>query len=212
MKTSPKTRQRNPRGEGARLRDEIVEAATRLVDANGSEAVTLRAVAREAGISAPSIYDHFADRDQILNAVIQHCFAELIAEITAARDAVQDPVDRLSAGCDAYLRLAERQPRRYALLFRRPVLRHETAYGAQDETGALAFQTLVEGIAHCAAEGRSTSTEPFNDATALWAALHGYASLHTTQTGFPWPDHQDTLTRIIRGLARITTPQPASTR
>ena len=182
-----------------------MEAATRLVDANGAEAVTLRAVAREVGISAPSIYDHFDDRDQILNAVIQRCFAELTADITTARDGVtDDPVDRLSAGCDAYLRFAERQPQRYALLFRRPNPRDEAAYGAQDDAGAVAFGTLVEGIADCAAAERSTSAEPFNDATALWAALHGYASLRTAQTAFPWPDHQDTLTRIIYGLAHIT--------
>lgn len=203
MGAPTKIRIRNPRGEGRRLRDEIVGAATRLIDAQGAAAVTLRAVAREAGIAAPSIYGHFDDRDQIVDAVIQACFAELTADIVAARDAADDPVERLHAGCDAYLRFAERVPQRYALLFHRPDLRDATPYGAPDDNGAVAFGTLVDGIAGCAAAGRSRSTEPFNDAAALWAALHGYATLRATQTAFPWPDHEDTLARMIDGLAHI---------
>ena len=53
-------RARNPRGSGDRLREEIVEAGIRLVDETGdSAALTLRGVARAAGIAAPSIYQHF---------------------------------------------------------------------------------------------------------------------------------------------------------
>src|SRR5689334_11486362 len=103
-------RTRNPRGEGTRLRDEIVDGALHLVDAGGPEAVTLRAVAREVGISAPSIYDHFADREAILAAAVQHGFAQLTAELEAARAGTDDPVAALDAGCAAYVRFAERNP------------------------------------------------------------------------------------------------------
>lgn len=65
------TRARNKRGEGAQLRDEIVRAATKLLADGTSQAVTLRAVVREAGNSAPSIYPHFADLDAIMLAVAQ---------------------------------------------------------------------------------------------------------------------------------------------
>src|SRR6266700_6738108 len=60
-------RQRNARGQGARLTQDIVSAALALIEREGSdEAVTLRAVAREIGIAAPSIYNHFPDRDAIV--------------------------------------------------------------------------------------------------------------------------------------------------
>ena len=92
MKTSPPAalpqlashpaprRPRSARGQGARLAEDIVTAALELIEQHGSaEAVTLRAVARQAGIAAPSIYPHFADRDAILLAVVVRVFDELAA-------------------------------------------------------------------------------------------------------------------------------------
>lgn len=201
--TAGNGRTRNPRGEGARLRDEIVQAALRLIDRAGAEAVTLRAVARAAGISAPSIYGHFENREDILDAVIQQCFTELADELVAARDECEDPVERLQAGCEAYLAFAARRPHRYSLLFREPDPEDGTPFGEAGDKGAAAFATLVDGITACIAAGRSASTDPFNDAVALWSGLHGYASLSAAQCRFPWPAREDTLERIVRGLARV---------
>ncbi len=206
MKVSKPNRKRNLRGQGTRLREEIEAAALRLVDA-GADPITLRAVAREAGISAPSIYDHFGDLEEIVSAVVDRCFTELTATVTAARDRREDPVERLEAGCGAYLAFAVRQPRRYALLFVRE-RDPDPAAGASPATGATAFATLVDGIAACAAAGASLSQDPFGDAVALWSAMHGYASLRMTQKGFPWPEEQATLQRIIHRLARIVEAAP----
>ena len=69
-------RERNRRGEGGKLRAEILEGATALLEQNGSEeAVTLRAVARQVGISAPSIYSHFPDREAIVDAIVDGAFS-----------------------------------------------------------------------------------------------------------------------------------------
>ena len=83
--TAPAIRhRRNRRGEGARLGDEIIEAALAIIDRTGSDdAVTLRAVAREVGIAAPSIYAHFADRDAIVLAAVSRTFSELYEAIVA---------------------------------------------------------------------------------------------------------------------------------
>jgi AcrR family transcriptional regulator len=67
-------RTRNPRGEGGRLREEIVAAASRLIEEKGEEAVTLRAIARSAGITAPSIYAYFEDLDEVLEAMVANTF------------------------------------------------------------------------------------------------------------------------------------------
>ena len=117
--TTP-TRTRNRRGEGARLRDDILAAGVALLDETGDEqAVTLRAVARRVGIAAPSIYVHFADRQAILHAIAVTAFTELTDWITDARDAADaaDPVARLRATCDAYLDFAEQRPQRYQVMF-----------------------------------------------------------------------------------------------
>ena len=67
-------------GDGDTVRGRIVGAARRLLEERGVEAaVTLRAVAREAGVSAPSIYHHFSDLNAVLDAVITEAYTEYAA-------------------------------------------------------------------------------------------------------------------------------------
>src|ERR1700740_1136871 len=117
-------RERNRRGEGARLRAETPAGATELLEQTGSEeAVTLRAVARQVGISAPSIYSHFPDREAIVDAIVDGAFSDFNAAIKAASDAAdaagEGPRARVGAGGAAYLRFASERPNRYQLLFER---------------------------------------------------------------------------------------------
>ena len=88
-------RERNRRGEGGRLRADILAGATELLERSGSEeAVTLRAVARQVGISAPSIYTHFADREAIVEAIVDSAFADFNAAINSAVEAGSGPLAR----------------------------------------------------------------------------------------------------------------------
>jgi hypothetical protein len=59
-------------------------------------------------------------------------------------------------------------------------------------------------VQRCVDAGRSTSTDAFGDACAVWVALHGYATLRTNLPSFPWPDGQAMFDRIVLGPARIT--------
>jgi AcrR family transcriptional regulator len=198
-----RSRTRNPRGEGARLREEIIDAAVRLIDAGGPERVTLRGVAREAGISAPSIYDHFADRAEILWALKERFLGELEVHIQAAIDQHQGSTERLMAGCQAYLTFAERWPSRYGYLFAYNAGGEGKVPPGPPEGGPNPFEALVDGITDCVSEGTSASTDPRRDATAVWSALHGYAGLRASIPSFPWPPEPDLLGRIVAGLARI---------
>ncbi len=198
-------RARNRRGEGGKLRGDILRGATRILEESGEEAVTLRAVAREVGIAAPSIYAHFGNREEIVAAVISEAFGELITALTArAIEDRPDPVDRLLAGCAAYLDFAVEHPQRYRVLFenRRPP--DLEAHVAVDQMiGFEAFSVLVNRIADCAAAGRSRSESPFGDATAVWVALHGYATLHAAVPNFPWPERAALANRIVLELAKV---------
>ena len=199
------SRTRNRRGEGGRLRDEIILAAERLLEREGTEeAITLRSVAREAGIAAPSIYGHFEDRDAILDAVLDRAFERLRAHIVAATDPLTDPVDSLVAGCQAYVDFAMSEPARYKVLFAR--VRSGPAASLEEPIWAArlaAFQTLVDGIAECAAAGRSASTNPFADATQLWTAMHGAVTLRQFVPAFPWPPLDATVDDLVRRIARV---------
>jgi AcrR family transcriptional regulator len=199
------SRTRNRRGEGGRLRDEIILAAERLLEREGSEeAISLRSVAREAGIAAPSIYGHFEDRDAILDAVLDRAFDRLRQYILDATNPLTDPVESLLAGCHAYVRFAMAEPARYKVLFDRvrtgpPASLDEPAWAAR----LAAFQTLVDGIASCAKAGRSASTDPFGDATQLWTAMHGAVTLRQFVSTFPWPPLDKTIDELVTRIARV---------
>ena len=205
---SARPRQRNARGEGDRLRSEIVEATIRLVDA-GIERLTLRAIAREAGITGPSIYDHFPDVKSIRNEVIRSCYEDLVARIHQAQQGVADPVGRLEATCLSYTSYGADFPHRYALLFRAE--RDQDEKLAVGQIGAAALQTLVDGIASCREAGRSTSSDPYDDALAVWTAIHGLTTLRSSRPHFARL-HGDALLRsVIHRLACITSPpQPSA--
>jgi AcrR family transcriptional regulator len=195
-------RERNRRGEGSKLRADILAGATRLLEQTGSEeAVTLRAVARQVGISAPSIYSHFPDRVAIVDAIVDDAFSDFNGAIYSAIEATADPLARLKEGCAAYLRFAAERPNRYRLLFERHDL-----IGAADPVPPVrteSFAWLVQSVQACADAGISASTDAQLDSTAIWTALHGYATLHSQLTGFPWPEHEAMIDRIVGGLAGI---------
>ncbi|HKT04781.1 MAG TPA: TetR/AcrR family transcriptional regulator [Rugosimonospora sp.] len=198
----PATRQRNPRGQGTRLREEIIAGATEILERTGAEeSVTLRSVAREIGIAAPSIYAHFPDREAILLAVVDAAFDDLRAALAEAVDPRAEPVARLLAGCRAYVRFAVSRPGRYRVLFGRT-----RAAGAPElRPGRLdVFQILVDSIAACAAAGGSASTDPFTDAIALWSAMHGTVMLRAAAESFPWPPLEPSTDELVQRLARLT--------
>jgi AcrR family transcriptional regulator len=170
--------------------------------------VTLRAVARRVGISAPSIYGHFSDRAAIVDAIVDAAFADFDAAIAAARDAETAPLARLRVSCAAYLRFAEQHPNRYRLLFERRDLLDRPNPVASVRTAA--FDGLVDAIRGCIDGGVSSSTDAVGAATAIWAGLHGYASLRNNLVSYPWPEFEATLDLIVCGGADIRTPESRS--
>ena len=200
-------RRRNRRGEGGRLREDIVDAAVALLDETGDErTITLRSIARRVGIAAPSIYPHFSDQPSIMLAVVRRAFAELEAVLrSAARDAGADPRERLYAVCRAYFDFARTHPERYRTMFGglwMPTLA-DTSVTEEDlvTLGDANLRILSEILAECAEAGLSTSTDPGADTFALWLGLHGLAHQRSVSRVFPGPD--DIGERMIPALARL---------
>ncbi|MEX5721334.1 TetR/AcrR family transcriptional regulator [Geodermatophilus maliterrae] len=179
------------------LRSDLLTAATALVETAGSaDAVTLRGVAREAGVSAPAVYGHFADLTALLDAVVDRGFDDLVATIRAATADLPDPVDRLRAGCRAYVREGLAAPARYRAMFgpRRPA------------AGARAFDTLVAAVDACVRAGRSASRDPRADAALVWTALHGTVTLRAGGPDLPWPDLDEQVDALVTRLALVSPP------
>lgn len=196
-------RSRNRRGEGRRLREDILAAATTILEDTGSEeAVTLRSVARAVGIAAPSIYAHFADREAIVNAVVDAAFEQLHDQVKVGPTRDPDPVAELVAGCLAYARFALDQPERYRILFDRRL--PADAAERQVPQRLATFTPLVDALTRCVRLGRSASTDPFADATAIWCAMHGAVTLRTRAPAFPWPPIEASIEGFVRLLGHIT--------
>ncbi|WP_218920629.1 TetR/AcrR family transcriptional regulator [Lentzea guizhouensis] len=201
-------RRRNRRGEGGKLREEIIAAAVALLDEGGDErAVTLRSVARKAGIAAPSIYAHFADQPSIMLAVVQQEMAVLTAALREA-DAAADRNgrSRLFAVCNAYLDFARQHPQRYRIMFGglwTPSVEDTSITDADLESlGVEAFTLLVEVLGACIEEGVAhASDDLYGDSVALWLGLHGLAHQRAVVRKMPGPE--DVAERLIKALAHL---------
>ena len=196
------------RGEGGKLRADIIAAAAALIEETGSEqSVTLREVARRIGIAAPSIYEHFPSREAIVYAAIDESVAELRASFEQAIRGEHDPLGRLRTGCAAYLRFANERPGQYRVLFGRYQHLGDRPPGRVAIWGE-AFDQLVAGLRDCTRTGQITSDDPYADAVTIWAALHGYATLRASLPRFDLPAPQAALDRILSRYASAT-PAPS---
>lgn len=204
----PSPRRRNRAGEGTRLRDDLVAAADDLIGATGStEGMTLRAVARAAGVTAPAIYAHFATRDALLTAVLEHRFAGLASALRSAAGDEADARSTVRSRSLAYVRYAREHPAHYAALFG-PEADH-LGVAFEGSPGEDLFALLLEPLTELVAL-HDLPDEPFDLATDVWAALHGMVSLRASQSRFPWPDATAQVDRLLdRMLPRGAVSRPS---
>jgi AcrR family transcriptional regulator len=177
-KTSPAPRRRARRGEGERLRDEILEAATDLLIETGSaDKVSTRAVAQRVGCTSPSIYLHFPDKAALMYAVCERQFDTLGEVLEKALADIDDPVERLRAGARTYAEFALEHPEQYR------VMMMDEAYAelyedTLDHLGSSpGFQTIVHAVEDGIESGQLAPGDPVMIALTLWAAVHGMVSL-----------------------------------
>jgi AcrR family transcriptional regulator len=110
-------RARSPRGQGEHLRDEILAAAERiLIETNDQSALSIRAIAAAVGVTPPSIYLHFADRNDLVFAVCERQAEQLEQAMAEAAAAVDDPWERIRRRGYAYLRWGLDNPEHYRIL------------------------------------------------------------------------------------------------
>ncbi|MBW0101236.1 TetR/AcrR family transcriptional regulator [Pseudonocardia sp. KRD291] len=180
------SRPRSPRGQGERLRRDVLDAVNRVLVQDGGERLTMRAVAREAGVTAPSIYLHFTDKADLVWAALTDKYAQLAAEMDQADvaaatrstdDLVQSARLRLQAQMHAYVRFAVTNPGHYRLMFeiRQPSVSTERAVA---HPSRLVSSSLREAVARCAEAGAMLRLPRRALAHTLWSTMHGLVSLN----------------------------------
>lgn len=187
-------RPRSARGTGAQLRDEILDATRELLARTGNaEAVSIREVGRLVGVSAPSIYRHFADKDELIDAAVAQVFEYVDAAMGAVNDPEQSPLTRLRAQGLAYVRFALDNPEQYRL-----------AFLGSDEPGAVdqvlssgAVMRFTRTVQDAMESGVIEPGDPLPVVLELWAAAHGIASLIIAKPYLPWGDIDQIVDRVL---------------
>jgi AcrR family transcriptional regulator len=184
-------RARSRKGEGRRLREEILDAAEALLLRTGTaESVSIRAVADAVGVTPPSIYRHFPDKDTLLFHVVDGVFGRLDASLEAAAAGAQDPIDELIRKGRAYIAYGLAHPEHYRLLFMcKNERKKELELDGPAIAGSTAFEHLNETVLRVLAAARSDVElpDPYALTCAVWSGVHGITSLRISMPNFPWP-------------------------
>jgi AcrR family transcriptional regulator len=135
-----------------RVRDattaEIKQTARRLLVEDGPDALTLRAIAREMGMTAPALYRYFASHEDLVAAVCADVLDELTLTLSRARDSVatDEPVERLAVACRAFRQWSLAHPREFHLTFASPAPRPPMTGGDIATPEDLSFGAVFLGI------------------------------------------------------------------
>lgn len=163
-------------------RELIVDEACRLISTDGLDALTLRRLADRFAVSAPALYSHFRGKEDLLRAVAERQFDELMAryrQIDANADPAR-PLDRVRAQCRTYVQLSRQDPELFRVMFLFPpdlggLL--VVPEGSELPAATQAFQEALGALEDAIAGGHLDPVEPLTVAMTLWAGVHGIASL-----------------------------------
>jgi AcrR family transcriptional regulator len=202
---------------------EIKQTAFALMRETGSTDVRFADIARSMGLTAPALYRYFADRDELLTALVVDSYDDLGAAVAAARDAVaaDDLGARLLVSAAAYRRWAASNPERFALIFGLSVPGYaappdgptsDAAKRAMGNLQGLVVEAMAQGrlarplvtevggaleacvAARTAEAGLSIPSDTYQAMLHIWTALHGFTCLEVYgHLGLLLPEARDEL-------------------
>lgn len=193
--TLPLKRRRARRGAGDQLRDEILDATTDLLLETGhAKSVSIRAVAQRVGITPPSIYLHFVDKDALLDAVCARYFEQLDEVMAQVADQQPSTIERLRAQGMAYVRFAMQTPE----LYRIATMEEGRPGSDVDLTlNSSAFVHMRASIESLMTEGIYPPGDSTMAALELWTAVHGVTALLIARPYLPYGDVEAFADRVM---------------
>jgi AcrR family transcriptional regulator len=151
------------------LRAACIRAAMELLEEGGETALSLRAVARRAGVSPAAPYRHYADREALVSAVAAVGYRELAERLAAAHPSPSTP-EQLARVAIAYVQFALERPALFRIMFGEPCDRDNDERVAATAAVSLYVREIVQ---RSFPQGDADAL-----ATAIWALVHGLAFLH----------------------------------
>jgi AcrR family transcriptional regulator len=180
-----------------------------LVETGDEALVSVRAIAERAGCTAPAIYMHFGDKDDLFREVCELRFKELNLLFDEVAAEVDEPLPQLRALGRAYFRFGVENPEHYRVLMMAKVehAHHQGDFSLENEDrteGDRAFMRLVFAVRRCIEAGHLRAADPLVISVTLWSGLHGLVSLLINAPNFPWPDRDELIDFVLdtqlRGL------------
>jgi AcrR family transcriptional regulator len=151
------------------LRAALVRAAMELLEESGEAALSLRAVARRAGVSPAAPYRHYADREALVSAVAAVGYRELAERLAAAHPS-PSTTDELASVATAYVQFALERPALFRIMFGERCDR--------DNDERVAATAAVSQYLRAIVQRTFPQANAEALATAIWALVHGLAFLH----------------------------------
>jgi AcrR family transcriptional regulator len=158
------------------LRRALVQAAVRTIQKHGFDALTLRAVGDELGVSRSALYRHFADKSALLTAVASEGFRILRLALLSAWEAGGKGRVGFESMGEAYVRFAIDNPWHYRVMFGGG-FELDASDAELTEEGGAAFHALVAALVEQQARGLVRNEDPQTQANFVWALVHGIAML-----------------------------------
>lgn len=181
------------------IRENILTAASTLLEQHGLEATSTRAICEAAGVTAPTLYHYFGDKEGVLAAVVAQGFEQFLAEKRAMLYS-HDPVENLRRGWDTYVAFGIEHPVFYALVFSQAE-RLEWPEAAKEGYGML---LRLLGEVQLAGLLRVDLTLA---AQMYWSAVHGVTSLLVARPNFAWQRNLSEQVREAMLAVLLVSPQ-----
>ena len=159
------------------LRRTLLDASLDLIEAEGLGALSLREVARRAGVTHQAPYHHFANKGAVIAALVEEGFTLLRNEMLRRRDrAAPGAAARLAAIGVGYVGFALEHPAHFRVMFR-PELSSAIAERRHGEVATEAYRLLEESVAACVSEGLASRADEKTLVLLSWSLVHGLAAL-----------------------------------
>jgi len=170
--------------EREQVRRKILDAAHDLFAREGYERVTMRRIAEAIEYSPTTIYNHFEDKDDLVQSLCDEDFARLLGALQA-EPAPADPVEQIRQLGAAYARFGIEYPNHYRFMFM-TAAKFEHVHELSG-SGQQAFGLLRSAVERAIATGSFRPGDPTAVAQVLWASLHGVVALLITLRPEHWP-------------------------
>jgi AcrR family transcriptional regulator len=169
--------------EKAAFREQVLEAARKIVLKEGFEALTMRRIADAIEYAPGTIYLYFKSRDEIAAELTQRGFEELLRAFAPAARVI-DPVKRLNKLGELYIKFGLEHPEAYRLIFMESYTAAVFDAKATSNVGERALQFLVRAFDELREQGKLATAAPSAQlADVFWSAVHGIVSLKLTCSG-----------------------------